>query len=177
MNEGSATSKSETVHNVRRLAVPLHTPYAEAVRKFEEIVPAIDAPRFMKLASWAEAEALVEHEAPFGLMRYWTADIPAFMVGDAKVWECSEYLMGNHVIAERMYRHDPSVMLHAPLRVVIRADDAGAAVFVIDQPSTLFGSYGRPEIAAVGRELDVKVAGVLTALGAEPPAVLCHEDG
>jgi hypothetical protein len=29
---------------------------------------------------------------------------------------CTAYLMGNHTIAEQMYRHDPSVMLYAPLR-------------------------------------------------------------
>ncbi|MCI2417454.1 DUF302 domain-containing protein [Saccharopolyspora sp. K220] len=169
-------SGTENVHEVRRLAVPLPLPYAEAVAKFEEIVPVVDAPRFMELSSWAEVEALAEKEAPLGFMRYWTADISELMVGGTALWECSEYLMGNHVIAERMYRYDPSVMLHAPLRVVIRADDSGTAVFVIDQPSTLFDSYERREIAEVGRELDAKVAAVLRALGAEPPAVLVHDE-
>ncbi len=30
--------------------------------------------------------------------------------------DSASYLMGNHTIAERMYRHDPAVMLYAPLR-------------------------------------------------------------
>lgn len=29
------------------------------------------------------------------------------------------YLMGNHTIAERMYRHHPAVMLYAPLHTMI----------------------------------------------------------
>lgn len=32
---------------------------------------------------------------------------------------CTTYLMGNHIVAERMYRHDSGVMLYAPLRVTI----------------------------------------------------------
>ena len=32
---------------------------------------------------------------------------------------CTAYLMGNHTIAEQMYRHDPAVMLYVPLRTVI----------------------------------------------------------
>jgi hypothetical protein len=161
-----------TIHTVRRLAVRLGQPYADAVRRFEELVPVVDAERFFQLDSWDAVVELAAREAPLGFMRYWNADVPAFMAGSGATWDCAEYLMGNHVIAERMYRHDPSVMLHAPLRVVIRASESGEAVFVVDQPSTLFGSYGSAEIASVGRELDEKVAGVLAALGAEPPMVL-----
>jgi hypothetical protein len=29
------------------------------------------------------------------------------------------YLMGNHAIVEQMFRHDPRVLLYAPLRTVI----------------------------------------------------------
>jgi hypothetical protein len=47
-------------------------------------------------------------------------------------------------------------------------------VLVIDQPSTLFASFGDPRVAEVGRLLDAKLAGVLTALGANPPAELSH---
>lgn len=168
-------TEPETAHDVLRLAVPLHRPYAEAVARFEELIPIFDQPGFAALTSWADVEALAEREAPLGFMRYWTSDILDVMVGEGAAGECSVYLMGNHVIAQRMYRYDSTAMLYAPLRVLIRQDDTGAAVFVIDQPSTLFDSFGRPEIAAVGRELDEKVAGVLTALGAQPPAVLVHQ--
>lgn len=89
-------------------------------------------------------------------------------------WECTEYLMGNHVIAEQMYRYNPTVMLHAPLRLLIQADENRDGVLVIDQPSTLFASFGDPRVAEVGRLLDAKLAGVLTALGANPPAELSH---
>jgi uncharacterized protein (DUF302 family) len=48
--------------------------------------------------------------------------------------------MGNHVIVEQMFRHDPRAMLYAPLRTVIWEDTTGNAWYTIDQPSTQFGS-------------------------------------
>ena len=36
--------------------------------------------------------------------------------------------MGNHTIAEQMYRHDPAVMLYVPLRTVIYAGPRGTTV-------------------------------------------------
>jgi hypothetical protein len=42
----------------------------------------------------------------------------------------------------------------------------------VDQPSLLFDSYGEPEIAAVGRELDGLLAGLITSLGGDVTAFL-----
>jgi hypothetical protein len=44
--------------------------------------------------------------------------------------------------------------------------------FAIDQPSTVFDSFGTPEITEVGYELDKKLAGLLTTLAAPVPDVL-----
>jgi uncharacterized protein (DUF302 family) len=77
-------------------------------------------------------------------MVYRRADVTARMAGSPSGRKCVEYLMGNHTIAERMFRHDPAAMLHAPLRTVIYADTEGNTHFAVDQPSTLFTSYGNP---------------------------------
>jgi hypothetical protein len=80
--------------------------------------------------------------------------------------------MGNHTIAQRMYRHEPATMPYAPLRLFVYADDGGDAVLVIDLPSTLFGSLGNnPDVATVGRELDHTAASVLSAMGVQVPGV------
>ena len=84
-----------------------------------------------------------------------------------------QYLMGNHTIAERMFRHDPSVMLHAPLRTLLYADADGDTKLAVDQPSLLFASYDNRDIAAVGRELDALLAQLIELLGAEVPTQLC----
>jgi uncharacterized protein (DUF302 family) len=80
--------------------------------------------------------------------------------------------MGNHTIAERMYRHDPAVMLYAPLRTLIHEDTDGATWFTIDQPSTRFRSFGDPAITQVGLELDHKLTALLEHLGAPVPPAL-----
>jgi hypothetical protein len=77
--------------------------------------------------------------------------------------------MGNHTIAERMFRHDPSVMLHAPLRVAIYADRDGDTYLAVDQPSALFASYNNPAITDVGNYLDELLAGLLRKLNAPVP--------
>ena len=78
--------------------------------------------------------------------------------------KCTEYLMGNHVMAERMFRSDPSVMLYAPLRTVIYTDRSSRTMFSVDRPSSVFSSFGNREVAAVGKELDAKLMGLLTVL-------------
>ena len=80
--------------------------------------------------------------------------------------------MGNHTIAERMFRHDPSVMLHAPLRTLLYADPDGDTKLAVDQPSLLFASYDNPQVAGVGRELDRLLAELITLLGGDAPPQL-----
>jgi uncharacterized protein (DUF302 family) len=80
--------------------------------------------------------------------------------------------MGNHTIAERMFRHDPSVMLRAPLRTLLYADPDGDTKLAVDQPSLLFASYDNPHISEVGRELDALLARLITLLSGDPPTNL-----
>ncbi len=58
--------------------------------------------------------------------------------------------MGNHVIAERMYRHGPEVMLHAPLGTVICADNAGRARFAASRPGAASSSRAGEAGAGAG---------------------------
>ncbi|WP_433287180.1 hypothetical protein ACQPZQ_32530 [Pseudonocardia sp. CA-142604] len=163
------TDTATATHTVRRLSVPLGLPYAEAIRRFEDLLPVVDLDRFTALENWDDVVTLAGRTAPLGLMRFWALDVRSLLVGGRALSDCTEFLVGNHVIAERMYRYDPVAMMYAPLRFLIRADRAGEAVCVFEQPSTQFDSLGRAEISAVGRELDRKVATLLTTLGATPP--------
>jgi len=94
-----------------------------------------------------------------------TASRPSF-------WKATQYLMGNHTVAERMFRHEPSVMLHAPLRTLLYADADGDTKLAVDQPILLFASYDNPDIAAVGQELDALLGGLIELLGGEVPGEL-----
>jgi hypothetical protein len=159
-------------HPVRRLAVALPRTYDDARAHYETLVPEADMARFFQLASWPATLELAEINAPHGFMRYYRNDITAVMAGSPSLWKATQYLMGNHAIAERMFRHDPSAMLHAPLRTLLYADPDGETRLAIDQPSTLFASYHDPRIADVGRELDTLLAVLISLLGGDPPAQL-----
>ena len=159
-------------HSSRRLLVALPQPYDQARERYESLVPEVDFARFFQMASWQATLELAEINAPHGFMRYYRSDVTALMASSRSFWKATQYLMGNHTIAERMFRHDPSVMLHAPLRTLLYADADGDTKFAVDQPSLLFNSYDNPDIAAVGLELDALLAQLIKLLGGDVPAHL-----
>lgn len=163
---------SGSVHTARRLVVALPDGYDAARHRFETLVPEADVGRFYQMASWPAAIELAEINAPHGFMVYQRLDVAALMAGSSSFWKATQYLIGNHTIVERMFRHDPAVMLHAPLRLLIYADQDGATRVAVDQPSSLFDSFGHPEISAVGEELDALLLSLLHQLGAVIPADL-----
>jgi len=173
----SMTSKpqKETTYTVRRLTVSV-----PSVRKFgqayERAVP--DAP-FDEVhallragAPWSDIVKLIDARAPNGFLIYFRNDVHPVMQAAGARADCVAYLMGNHTIAERMFRHDPRAMLYAPLHTVIWEDADGNAWFSFDQPSTQFSSFGIPAVADVGVELDRKLARLLDVLGIEVPSSL-----
>jgi hypothetical protein len=171
LNDGTVVT-----HTAVRITVPLNQPLSQAVSRFEELVPAVDIDAFRRSRSWAETISLASTNAPLGLMRFWKLDYAAILAGSGTPGRSFGYLIGNQTIAEQMIRHEPEVVLYAPLRAAIYEgiyeDTEGRAFFVIDQPSALFGSFGNADITKVGRHLDALIATLLDALGAVVPAEL-----
>ncbi len=161
----------KTQHVATRLDIATAVPF-EAFRAALENA----APRFQQGAiedivnrggTWGEVLATVAENAPHGLMVFASIDATALMTPAGHQTRAIEYLIGNHTIAERMFRHDPLALLYAPLRMLVHEDERGEAVVSLDQPSTLFGSLAHPEIYAVGRELDDKVRNLLAVIGVD----------
>jgi hypothetical protein len=102
-------------HTVNRLVVQVAGSFDEFRGRFEEAVPQIDPsaiPDFVgRRAPWDEVVAAAAEAAPHGFLIYWTAAATELMALAGDRGSCVSYLMGNHTIAERMYRHDPAVML------------------------------------------------------------------
>jgi len=163
------TSSAQT-RTVRRLTIDVDAPFDEVRARYEEAVPAYDlATRLAQLPNWDAVIDDVDQAAPYGFLRYGTIDAsPVFAIAGHKARSVI-YLMGNHTIAETMYRHDPSIMLYAPLRLCLYEDRGGGAHLSIDQPSDHFGSFGDTDIAATGRLLDQKLAALLEGLGFAVP--------
>lgn len=146
----------------------------ELKAKYEAAVPSVPAEAVAALvargAGWDEMVALVGTAAPFDFVRYHQIEAGALMTLAGHTAPCTVYLMGNHVIAERMFRHEPAVMLYAPLRVVIGAGSDRRAWLTFDQPSDQVASFGTANVTAVGYELDRKLAALLDHLGLDVPA-------
>src|ERR1700722_12742308 len=102
--------------------------------------------------------------APHGFLIFWRLDTTPVMSLAGNSARCTAYLMGNHTIAERMYRHDPAVMLYVPLRTVIYAGPDDRAFFAADQPSTQVATFGLAPVTQVGTDLDRKLITLLRAL-------------
>lgn len=146
---------------------------------FDEFLTALEtsAPPFNPIAmqriietggTWDDVRAKVADNAPNELMVYAKIDATPLLGVAGHVIKAVEYLVGNHVIAETMFRHDPKALLYAPLRVLVYSDSDGNAVFSMDKPSSAFASLGIADVTEVGLSLDRKVANLLRVIGVDP---------
>ena len=155
-------------HEVVRLAFDTGQPYEEFRARYEAAVPALDEKRLADFAArgaaWSEVVADAGASAPHGFLIFWRLDTTPVMSLAGNTTRCTAYLMGNHTIAEQMYRYDPAVMLYVPLRTVIYAGPDDRAFLAADQPSTEVASFGLAPVTQVGIDLDRKLAALLDAL-------------
>jgi uncharacterized protein (DUF302 family) len=168
------TVSTAVEHPSRRLVVHLPHLYDEARELYETLVPEVDLARFGQMANWQATLELAEINAPHGFMRYSRTDVTAVMARSASFWKATECLMGNRTIAERMFHHDPAIMLHAPLRTLLCADPDGDTKLAVDRPSLLFGSYNDPDITAVGEHLDRLLGRLIITMGGDVPSALSN---
>jgi hypothetical protein len=156
-----------------RLTISSEESPAALQARYEEAVPAAPGEQVKRLlerrAPWSEVVDLIGGAAPHGFLIYNKFDAGSGMRLAGHDATCISYLMGNQLIAERMFRYEPAVMLYAPLHTVIWGSPDGPAHVTLDRPSDQFASFGRPEIAEVGRELNRKVAVLLAFLGLSVP--------
>ena len=162
-------------HLVNRFVIDTDETFDHVRRQFESLVPTID---FAELTDAIESGDLsrvrrytAEH-APHSFVNFWTFDPTPMMALAGHPTRAITYMMGNNVIAETMFRHDPGVMLYAPLRTAIYEDADGTVHLSIDQPSSRFASFGDSRIAEVGAQLDAKLAALLRLLGVPVPVEL-----
>jgi hypothetical protein len=160
-------------HTMTRVDVSTGMAFDDFRAAFEQAAPAADMVGAAKIiadgGSWDDVRAAAAADAPNDLMVYWTIDSAPFAVAGDHT-RAVEYLLGNHVIAETMFRHDPRALLYAPLRVLIYEDADGNAVFSMDQPGKAFGSLGIAAVTEVGKGLDRKVANLLRVIGVDADA-------
>jgi Domain of unknown function DUF302 len=168
----SASAEFSVVpHTMNRIDIATGVEFDKFKAAFEKAAPPFDRATIREITerggSWDEVLAAAKINAPNELMVYAAIDGLSLLSIAGHTTKAVEYLLGNHTIAETMFRHDPRALLYAPLRVLIYADADGNAVFSIDQPSAAFGSLGIAEVTKVGESLDRKVANLLRVIGVD----------
>jgi hypothetical protein len=177
-NPVNAIARPATSYSVTRLTVHVPLAVEDFQERYERAVPPLPREAVAALAArgapWSEMNDLIASAAPFGFLIYWKNDVHSVMRLAGDTAKGIFYLMGNHTIAERMYRYQPAVMLYAPLHTMIWEARDGATRFTFDRPSDQFSSFDVPEITTVGMELDRKLAALLDHLGLRVPSQLKH---
>src|SRR5258708_24141282 len=144
-------------HGMTRIDIDTGIPFGQFIAAFERAAPPVDTTTLERIVNsggdWEDVRAAAAENAPNDLMMYAKIDASGFFGVAGHRTQAIEYLVGNHVIAETMFRHDAKAMLYAPLRMLIYGDADGDAVFTMDQPGPAFGSLGFAEGAAVCKDL------------------------
>jgi Domain of unknown function DUF302 len=138
-------------------------------------VPTIDFAELVEVigtGDLARVQQYTAEHAPNSFVNFWTLDPMPMMRLAGHQRRAITYLMGNNVIAETMFRHDPGIILYAPLRTAIYEATTGRVHLSIDQPSTKFASFDDTRIAEVGAQLDGKVAELLRLMSLPVPPEL-----
>jgi uncharacterized protein (DUF302 family) len=156
-------------HEMTRVDIATGVPFDEFVAALEKAAPPVDRAAFAKIAEsggdWDDVLATAAKNAPNELMVYAKIDATELFSLAGHRTRAIEYLIGNHVIAETMFRHDAKALLYAPLRMLVYTDGDGNAIFTMDQPGPAFGSLGIDEVSKVGEGLDRKVVNLLRVAG------------
>lgn len=135
----------------------------EAVRSaLEAAVPPLDHAyaALLRDGKVDAARDLLEGQAPLSI--FGARDHGGLLLTAGLTRKAVQYDIGNPLTAARMTRHVLSAALYAPIRVLLREDEAGGVAFEYDRPATTFGQFGQPEVDDVARDLDDRLRTVLT---------------
>jgi uncharacterized protein (DUF302 family) len=156
--------------SVARIDEALPNSFPETVARFEQKVPRADVSVFRQMvtsgASRSEIEGKIQGMAgdlEFMVLHKIDQGPLVSQLGKPKMM--SVYLIGNPVIANRMYEEDPATGLYAPLRVEIYEDYGGVTHFTYDRPSSLLEQFQNAKIGAVAQLLDQKMSALTAWLG------------
>ena len=108
----NAAGTHTVTHQVNRLVIDTDATFDDLRQRYESLVPTID---FAELTEMIEADDLsrvrqytAEH-APHSFVNFWTFDPTPMMQLAGHHTRVVTYMMGNNIIVQRMFQHDPGV--------------------------------------------------------------------
>jgi uncharacterized protein (DUF302 family) len=156
-----ATKTSTSEVKVQHRSLLIERGYEDFTARLEQILGRFIPSKLKGLTPDGAAQALTSMEGEQGLMIIQIFDHGADLLIIGQRRKAKQYLIGNPLLAIQVNRYDIRAALYAPLRVLVFESDPGRTVVEFDQPSTLFGQFGRDEVTAVGVEDDGKLERII----------------
>jgi len=143
---------------------------------FEQAVPELtDAAALRRVAEdgdWAAFTRGLAWESATGFVRVWDARPGELFRLAGSGTPSAVWLIVNHAIAARLFRHDPATILYSPLRIEAHAAPQAGTVLTFEVPSARFAGFGINKITQAGAELDRALGDLVEDLGLPRPAAL-----
>lgn len=174
-------------YQAKRVRLVASVRFEALVDAFEQAVPALsDADALARLAEngdWSGFVRDLAWESPSGFVRVWSSRPGELMRQAGSPVPSVVWLLVNHGIAARLFRHDPSAMLYSPLRIeahaAVQAGPSGSAgpaasgtVVSFDVPSAQLRGFEVNKITQAGAELDRALGDLLEDIGLPRPGAL-----
>ncbi|MFC4244437.1 hypothetical protein ACFOYW_13750 [Gryllotalpicola reticulitermitis] len=170
-----ATERS-TDYAGTRVELASNARFEALVAAFEQAVPELtDAAALARVAEegdWASFARGLAWEAPSGFVRVFSSRPGELFRLAGSGTPSAVWLIVNHPIAARLYRHDPATMLYSPLRIEAHAASPAGTVLAFDVPSARLRGFGINKITQAGAELDRALGDLVEDLGLPRPAAL-----
>lgn len=156
--------------SVRHVSLELYADFDDFTQTLEQLLGRFEDAllRGVETGPVQVEERLLEAAGEEGLMLFNVQDHGRLLGIYGTPKKAKQYVLGNPLIAATMTRHDIRAGLYAPLRLFVYEADDGSTRIEYDRPSSLFGQFDNPEVTAVARSLDAKLAGLINK--AEHPA-------
>jgi hypothetical protein len=169
---------TETVVEYRasRVRVETNARFEGLVAAFDAAVPPLSdteaARRLERDGDWPAFVRGVRWESPSGFVRVWSSRPGEVMRFAGSPAPSALWLIVDHGIAARLYRHDPGAMLYSPIRIEAHGAATAGTVITFDLPSAALRGFGINKITQAGAELDRQLGDLLEDIGVPRPAAL-----
>lgn len=171
MNSPTQVSSAEYPFQARRISLGSAAPFDAVVARFETAFPPIDPAEIDARVAQGDGEALrafFEARAPgLSFNAFQMLDQGGAMTLLGTNLKSRYYLVGNALIAQRMFALEPATGLCAPVRVVVTEVPGGGTRIDYDQPTSIFSQFPTLAGSPVPPLLDVKLREAFTAVLSE----------
>lgn len=145
---------SSSTISIEHVTINSDRSFDEVRSALESAVPSLDE-GFIKLlmdGKVDEAKVLLDEQATLSI--FGMRDHGSLLMIANQSRKAIQYDIGNPLTASKMSRHVISAAMYAPIRVLLREDDAGKVGFEYDRPAHTFGQFDSPEVNSVAIKLD-----------------------